>query len=155
VKKLLYNITPSEYKVKLKDNISTLFIQIKSVRLKELIKPAIITSLWWIFFILTNYILAIAIGLKIPILILAFCLCLNGVLSFLPISFSGIGTRDAVLIMFFSQYGASYENILAYSIMILFSRIIITGLYACIAQFFISKYDHRKKNKRTVYSTGS
>jgi len=148
--KTLYTITPSEYKENLRDGLTTLFRQIKNIGLNELIKPSIVTLLWWISFIVRNYFLILAFGLRIPIVVLTFCLCLIGVLSFLPISFSGIGTRDAVLLMFFSRYGANYEQIIAYSIMVLFGRFVVTGFYALLAEFYLRKNKNEKEHVKDI-----
>jgi glycosyltransferase 2 family protein len=51
------------------------------------------------------------------------------VLSFLPISVSGLGTREAVFIYFLSKFGYSIEQALIYSTLFFFCFFIIGGLY--------------------------
>ncbi len=158
--KTLYAITPAEYKERLHENLMVIFGQVKSIKKEEIINPFLITLVWWAFYVLRNYLLTMAFGLTIPITILTFSLCLIGVLSFLPISFSGVGTRDAVLLAFFSQYGATNEQIIAYSVMVLFGRTVITGLYALVAKLYLRKNEDEKTSvevlspseSETIYS---
>ena len=50
------------------------------------------------------------------------------ILSFLPISFAGIGTREACLVYFFSQENLMSESALAFSTLIFSSTYLFIGI---------------------------
>ena len=52
------------------------------------------------------------------------------ILSFLPITISGLGTREAVFIYFFNNIQYSAEQAFVYSTLFFFCFYIIGGLYA-------------------------
>lgn len=82
-----------------------------------------ITLIGWAIYYILMYVLALAIGIDIPFFYLVACVSLSAVITLLPISISGIGTRDALLIFLFTNIGLSSESAVAFSMMIL-------GVYA-------------------------
>ncbi|MBI4021191.1 MAG: flippase-like domain-containing protein [Candidatus Aenigmarchaeota archaeon] len=78
-----------------------------------------VTFLIWAVTILYAYVLAIAMGLQIPYDFLFFTFPVVGLLFALPISFSGLGTREASLVFFLSYLGIPAETAIAYSLMML------------------------------------
>lgn len=56
-----------------------------------------------------------ALGMDIPIAVLAGSISASIFVSLLPISLLGLGTRDMVLILIFSRYGLSREAAVSFS----------------------------------------
>lgn len=56
------------------------------------------------------YCVALALSLRIPFVYLSVCYTLAALVSLLPVSYAGIGTRDAVFILYLRQVGVSAES---------------------------------------------
>ncbi|MCX5752609.1 MAG: lysylphosphatidylglycerol synthase domain-containing protein, partial [Candidatus Krumholzibacteria bacterium] len=74
------------------------------------------------------YLIADALDISISFLNIAFCISAANLISLLPISISGIGTRDATMIAMFSMLHLSRESAVSFSIMFLF----ISNISACV-----------------------
>jgi len=96
------------------------FIQeFEKLNLHNIVLTFVITIIAWIIYYVLVYSLALAIDIKISFLYLIACISFSAIITLLPISISGIGTRDAILIFLFSKVGLSGESAVAFSIMIL------------------------------------
>jgi glycosyltransferase 2 family protein len=73
----------------------------------------------YFFYYLIFYFLARSIFLEIPLFYLIACLAVTSIVTYIPISILGIGTRDISLIFLFGLISISYENAVAYSFLIL------------------------------------
>ncbi|HDD72685.1 MAG TPA: flippase-like domain-containing protein [Candidatus Aenigmarchaeota archaeon] len=83
----------------------------------------------WILCLFQTYVLSLSLGLNIPF---TFILCVMPVVTLLdalPVSFSGLGTRDAALIFFMGFISLSPENAVSLSILILtFNYLLIAAI---------------------------
>ena len=71
--------------------------------------------------LLTNaYFLARALSIPVGFLNIAFCISITNLVALLPISVSGLGTRDGTMILLFSILGLAKESALTFSLMFLF-----------------------------------
>ncbi len=86
---------------------------------KIIFLTSLITLAFWLIAILATYMLAISLGFNITYAFLLIVMPIVMIILALPISFSGIGTRDATLIFFFSYIGLTAEMTLTYTIMLL------------------------------------
>ena len=116
-----YRFAPKKHAQRLKkvyfDFYSGLEILLKHKKI--IVLTGLITAGFWLISILGNYTLAIAMGFNIPYVFLLLVMPIVLIILALPISFSGLGTREAALIFFFSYVGLTAETTLTYSIMIL------------------------------------
>ncbi|MHB8051742.1 MAG: lysylphosphatidylglycerol synthase transmembrane domain-containing protein [Methanoregula sp.] len=74
----------------------------------------------WIPPFIYGYLLALSIGIDPGVLFFVLVIPVLSLLDLLPISISGIGTRDVALIFFFSLKGISAEHAVAFSLLYLF-----------------------------------
>ncbi len=79
----------------------------------------------WFFTAASYHFFALSLGLGFPFLFILLSTVLIELVSLIPVSVSGIGTRDAALIVLFSVYSASAESAVAFSLLILLSTVII------------------------------
>lgn len=77
------------------------------------------TLINWLLYFFIAYLLAISLGIAISFIFLLFAMSLSCLLNLLPISVSGIGVRDVLLIFLFSLAGIGKESAIAFSILIL------------------------------------
>lgn len=88
--------------------------------------------------------MGLALGISLPYFKMALIVAWVNIASFLPISFAGIGTRDACLVYFFAQEGLSNETALAFSA-VMFA---LTYLFFGIIGFFAFVTLKRKGDPR-------
>jgi uncharacterized protein (TIRG00374 family) len=69
----------------------------------------------WIMTFATFYIAASILGISISFIFTAMVSSLATLVGIIPVSFSGLGTRDAVIILIFQQIGLSPEQAVAFS----------------------------------------
>jgi len=99
----------------------------------RLILPLLITQVAYLLFFEQGQLLAQAVGLQIGIAYLAVCLSVAGVVTLLPISISGLGTRDAVLIAMFAPLGIVTEHTMAFSTLYFLTFYVIGGALGFVA----------------------
>lgn len=77
--------------------------------------------------------MALSVGVTLPFDKMAFMVAWVNIASFLPISFAGIGTREACLVYFFAREGLTSEAALAYSAVIFALTYVVFGLLGFLA----------------------
>ncbi|MDP3052239.1 MAG: lysylphosphatidylglycerol synthase transmembrane domain-containing protein [bacterium] len=117
--KMFYFFVPLKYQKSWKINSQDFINDFKIYNLKNYIIIFLITVFSWVFYYLQMYLLASGIGLNVPFLYLAISVTIAGFITLIPVSVSGIGTRDAALIMLFSPFLIAKEQIIAFSALIL------------------------------------
>ena len=124
---------PEKYKDKLKASFKDFYDGITVLKNNKLaiVKSGVLSLVAWFVVSLQYYLLARAMGIEINYFILFMILPTVILVEILPISFSGLGTRDAVLILFFSFVGLTKDAAVALSLSILmFSYIYsLAGLF--------------------------
>lgn len=87
---------------------------------KSFFSSIFIGILYWIPTLIYGYLLALSLGIDVGLFFFILVLPILGMLDFLPISISGIGTRDLALIYLFGLKGVSAEQAIAFSLLYLF-----------------------------------
>jgi uncharacterized protein (TIRG00374 family) len=103
------------------------YLGMKEFKRIELIIPLLLSLLTYSILYVQCYMIAYSLNISISLLNIAFCISTANLISLLPISISGIGTRDATMIAMFSMLQLSRESALSFSIMFLF----ISNISAC------------------------
>lgn len=119
LKYITSHLIPEKYRESAKTGFSDFGNALKTLNTRQLGRATFITFLGWIIYFLTMYLLALSIDIHIPFLYLATCVSIAAVITLIPVSIAGIGTRDATLIILFSYLGLSKETAIAFSMMIL------------------------------------
>ena len=114
------NFIPGRYRENAKIGFSDLCNGIKTLNANQIVSATFITFFAWVIYFVMMYLFALSLDINIPFLYLATCVSISAVVTLIPISISGIGTRDATLIILFSYLGLSKESAIAFSMMILF-----------------------------------
>ncbi|MCJ7816572.1 MAG: flippase-like domain-containing protein [Candidatus Aenigmarchaeota archaeon] len=95
---------------------------------KKVFYAVILGVLVWIASVFQYFILSMSIGLDVSFLFLFSVVPIVTLLDMLPVSFSGIGTRDAALILFFSFISVGKEYAISLSLLVLFIGYVPAGL---------------------------
>ncbi len=117
---------------KMKDDVKSAFYDfyrgfLVLVAPKKVFVIVSITIASWVLYYFQVFFLAMSLGIEISFFHLATIISVAGVLSVLPISISGIGTRDAAFVLFFGLLGIGSEFAIALSALVLL-LILITAL---------------------------
>lgn len=120
LKKSILFLIPERYKKSLKTNFQDFIKDIKMYSLRNYLVILLITAFSWSFYYIQMYIIAQSINISnIPLLNLSIILTVVGFITLIPISVSGIGTRDAALIFFLTPFLIPREQIIVFSSLIL------------------------------------
>lgn len=95
---------------------------------KDIILAILLTSIAWTVNFITAYLVALSINLKMSLFYLVTCLAISSLIALVPISISGIGTRDATLVILFSLAGYNMESAIAFSMAMWILYIINVGM---------------------------
>jgi hypothetical protein len=118
--KIFHIFVPEKYQKSWKINFQDFINDLKIYKLKHYLVIFLITAFSWVFYYLQMYVLAKGVGINVPFLYLAISVTIAGLITLIPISISGIGTRDAALIILLVPLSISIEKIIAFSTLILF-----------------------------------
>lgn len=88
----------------------------------------LITLASWLVYYSQVFLLAKALSIDISFIHLATAMSIAGLLSVLPISISGIGTRDAAFVFFFSLLGIRSEFAVALSVLVLAMMVVVAAV---------------------------
>lgn len=127
--------------------IDQLIFYIREFKDKRLIIAVFLNILLYTLFFIAVYWLFLSLRLELPIFRLVITFSLSMLASVLPISIAGIGIRDLILIIFFSQYGITEEQTISFSTLYLFIFLIIPALLGSITYFIISPRNKEGKTK--------
>jgi uncharacterized protein (TIRG00374 family) len=99
----------------------------------RLVVPLLITQGAYLLFFGQGHLLARAVDVPVGIGYLSVALSVAGVVVLLPISISGLGTRDAVLIALFAPLGLSAERTIAFSTLYFLTFYVLGGAMGALA----------------------
>jgi uncharacterized protein (TIRG00374 family) len=98
----------------------------------EFLLAITVAFLSWIPPFIYGYLLARSIGIPISLMYFFIVIPIISLLDLLPISISGIGTRDAALIFLFGLQGISAESAVAFSLLYLFLSYWLVALVGAV-----------------------
>lgn len=121
--KIFNFIIPLKYQKSWQVNLQDFIVGFKNLRTKNYFIISIITIFSWIIYYFQMWLFAQSLNINIPFLYLSISVTIAGIITMIPISYSGIGTRDIVLITLFSVFGISKELSITFSSLILFTYV--------------------------------
>lgn len=98
------------------------------------------------------YLIAISLGIKIPIIYFFVFLPIIGAITLLPISIGGLGLRDATTIFFFAKAGVSKDLAFAMSLLS-FSFILIIGAAGGLIYVFTLRHRRIQSAQPSAFSS--
>ena len=123
-------------------HIQEIFSEIDSLLNWKIFWALAITFASYFFFFGSCYFLSLSIGIPLPYYKIAFYIACANILSFLPISFAGIGTREASLVYLFSIENLPGESALAFSTLVFLFTYILTGIIGFLC-FMTLKHNNK------------
>ena len=132
-------LMPKEMQHEAKMSVDDFFEEFKTLGLREWSLHGALTALCWIAYGGAAVLLTMGLGVEVSPLwtgVAVLCAALAGLI---PITVSGIGTRDAVLVAFFSRVGASNSAAIALSTLLLGLNLVVIVLYWPAYQLSLTK----------------
>lgn len=126
-----FTLIPSPYKNLLKTNVMDFFEDVRILNFNKINLLAGITLIRWVVIFVLHYLLALSLRIDLSFWYISACVSLSALISLIPVSIAGIGTRDGTLILLFPYLGSTKEAAIAFSFLIL-STSIISGLLGFI-----------------------
>ena len=117
----------------IKDNSKAFFNGINQLISTRLLISAILTCFGYLTFFLQSYLLLLSMNLSLSFLTIILFMSISNLISFIPISISGLGTRDATLIYLFSIMNLIPEHAVAYSMLVFLTFFISGGIMGAVA----------------------
>lgn len=120
LKKIFSIFIPNRYQKSWKLNFQDFINDIKAYKIRDYVFVFLITAFSWIFYCIEMYVIARGANITtVPFIYLSVTIIVVGLITLIPISISGIGTRDAALIFFLAPFLISKEQIIVFSSLIL------------------------------------
>ena len=122
-------------KNKIENHFNEFHIGLMKLINSRLIISGLLTCFGYLIFFLQCNIIIIAIGISIDFMTITFFMAIANLISFIPISISGLGTRDATLLFLFGLINIPPEVAISFSFLIFLLFFISGGLLGFIAFF--------------------
>ena len=131
--KLLYNFSfIDKNKKNINKGFQDFYAGIYLLNNLKLIYALVLTCFSYLILVIQAYLLTIAMQVEISFINVCFFMALSSSVTFIPISISGLGTRDAMLIYLFSIINISKENAVVFSLLIFITFYINGGFLGAI-----------------------
>ena len=117
---------PGRFKALAKENYLDFYEKIPKPR--TLLYPMFLTIISWIFYYSLPYVFVIALGIKINYIYFVFLYALSTLITLIPISIAGLGTREASLIILLGFYGVTASEVVIMSLLSFVLFVVTTGI---------------------------
>jgi len=108
---------------------------LRSVTGPALAVSVILTGASYAIFFTQSYLIARSAGIDVSFFTVSLVIALGSLVPILPISISGLGTRDAVIVAYLGAEGVAGDSALGFSILIFIVFVIGSGLIGAAAWF--------------------
>jgi glycosyltransferase 2 family protein len=142
LKKVFNFFVPKNKQGLWKINFYDFINDLKIYNLKNYVVIMLITTLSWFAYFFQMYLLAQGVGINVPIVYFSIAITITGLLTIIPLSIAGIGTRDAALIFLLSPFLILKERIIVFSSLIL-SMSLLTALMGFFCFLFLYRKGRR------------
>jgi uncharacterized protein (TIRG00374 family) len=110
-------LVPENMKEGVKLNYHDFFTGIREMKWRHTAISLILSASAFLASIITYYLVALGLGMEIPFWYIAIVVPLTYLVTMIPVSVSGLGTRDASYIFLFSLYGIQAETSILFSLL--------------------------------------
>ena len=136
---------PKKIKTKFNAFVDTFYNDFPKVN--SLFLPIFLGIFTWVLIFSQYYVFIIALGINVSFLYFLLIFPVANVISYIPISFAGLGTRELSAVFLFSTlFGVVKEEILVVSLM----GFIISDLVTGFIGFLLSLTETRERNKKSI-----
>ncbi len=119
---------PRRIKEKVNRHLDVFFDDMRKIRLRTLGYTLFLSLFSWLVSFVLFYFIADIMSIGISLVDVILISSIGSIIVMIPISFSGIGTRDAMIILIFSRLGLSVEKAVAFSSIMLLTNIVFSTI---------------------------
>ena len=123
---ILQIFIPKRFKIRVRGFIDAFYCTM--LMPSQLLVPFVFTLLSWLVIYTTAYITALSLSVKLNWFIFISVYAISTIVSALPITISGLGTREITLVLLFKQFGILPETMISIALIGLFFVILIPSL---------------------------
>ena len=105
----------------------------EQLTLFSLLRAGVITILAYALFFTQCYLLALALRLSVGFVTVSYAVALGGLVTLLPVSISGLGTREATIIAYLGTTGVPAETAMSFSLLVFATFYVAGGLMGAVA----------------------
>jgi len=132
--KLLYNlIIIKKVKGKIEESFEEFYFGLNQLISPRLLVSGLLTCQGYFIFFIQCYLILMAMSISINFITITIFMAISNLISFIPISISGLGTRDAVLIFLFSTINLSPELAVSFAFLVFITIFVAPGLMGAVA----------------------
>lgn len=102
---------------------------------KKMLVPWLLTLVAYLVFYIANWLIILAVGQRISLVEIGFILSLMSLVTLIPITLAGFGTREASLIFLFAFYSITPETAIVYSLLQFIAFFLWGGIIGMICWF--------------------
>ena len=113
--------------------LTEIHVGLRQLSWPSFLATSFLTVVAYVIFFGQCYLLALALDLSAGFLSVTFAVALGSLITLVPISISGLGTRDAVLIAYLGTIGVSAEAALSFSLLVFMTFYLGGGLLGMLA----------------------
>lgn len=121
-------IGPGQWLTRLRDNLRAFTINV-------LLLGLFLTVISYALFLGQSILLAESLDLNSSFAEISFAVAMGSLAALIPISVSGLGTREAVIVTYLATTGVSSEHALAFSLLLFLNFYVVIGLMGALAWF--------------------
>ena len=122
-------LVPRRIKGAAKNTFEEFNFVIKNTRMGAYI---LATAVSWLVLYTQSYLIGLAFGISASYLSFISILAVTTIVTLLPITINGIGTREAALLFFLAPFGASSGQIVSFSIVLMITGLLVPGIIGLI-----------------------
>jgi uncharacterized protein (TIRG00374 family) len=100
-----------------------------------LIVSTVLTVTAYLVYFTQCFLLSMALAIEVSFVSVMFAVALGSLVTLLPFSISGLGTREATIIAYMSTVGISAETALSFSFLVFVTFYVVCGLIGAMAWF--------------------
>lgn len=133
IKRIVEEKILTKFKLK-KDDFNRMIVFVKGIQRRKVFELMLVYTLSWFFYCYVIYLVSLSWGIKVPFYIVLLAVPASYIALIIPITFAGLGTREAALIFILTRYGFNYTQGLSFSFIFLIFLLInlIIGLICWI-----------------------
>lgn len=132
--KILYRFAvPGKYKKNASETFHSFYDNMPKAR--QLVVPSLITLATWIVLFSIVFVIATSLSIRMEYLLVITAFPIASIVGYIPITISGWGTREAVLIAIFSLFGITAQEIVALSLLSFVLNYFIPALIGAVFSF--------------------
>ena len=135
IQSIVRGLVPRKYKNGVDIQFDSFFVGISKFRNFRIIMPIIATIASAALAFFQCYLIAISLSISVSFVYLTFCVSVAGLVSLIPVSIYGLGTREATLIALFSRVGLSSESAVGFSLIFLLVFGVFTAAIGAVIWF--------------------